>query len=108
MWQRETDIRLTFNKCQTPVPEISEAKAIEALMFKVQEQMRMSRKLQAIQLNFNAMQRAQMEGMEQSKISNRLEEKYGIDNEGLELAEWYYNLEANPKVQSFLKLAQAQ
>ena len=51
------------------------------------------------------MQRAQMEGMEASKVSNRLEEKYGVDNEGLELAEWYYNLDQNPKVQSFMKIA---
>ena len=49
-----------------------------------------------------------MEGMEASKVSNRLEEKYGVDNEGLELAEWYYKLDQNPKVQSFLKIAQAQ
>lgn len=35
MWQRDEDIRITYNKCLTPVPAITEEKAIEALMFKV-------------------------------------------------------------------------
>lgn len=77
-------------------------------MFKVQEQIKTSQKLKAIQLNFNEMQRAQFEGIEMSKVSNRLELKYGADLEMLEIAELHYQLSEDDKLKSFMKIVEAQ
>lgn len=77
-------------------------------MFKVQEQIKTSQKLKAIQLNFNEMQRAQFEGIEMSKVSNRLELKYGADLEMLEITELHYQLSEDDKLKSFMKIVEAQ
>ena len=66
---------------QTKIPKDV---ALEALKFKLQEEVKAQQKIKLMKFTMlNHQAKAQMEGLEFCKVSNRIEEKYGFDGDEL-------------------------
>lgn len=87
---------------------MSEKEAIEAFKFKVAEDIKAHRKTKTIQMTVGGEKGMILLSLEQLKISNRVQQKFGFDTDDLERALQHYGLQENQELQSFVKLAEAQ
>jgi len=86
---------------------MTEQQAIDAFKFKVAESLKVDRKVKTIQMTVGGEKGLLLVSLEQLKISNRLQHKFGFDSDDLERALQHYGLLENKELESFVRLAEA-
>jgi predicted HAD superfamily phosphohydrolase len=99
-------VRLLLEKEHNPVT-MTEQQAIDAFKFKVAESLKVDRKVKTIQMTVGGEKGLLLVSLEQLKISNRLQHKFGFDSDDLERALQHYGLLENKELESFVRLAEA-
>lgn len=107
MQKREMEVREALNN-ETMKFEATEEVAIEAVKFKIAEELVIARKMQSLQFTTNEQQRQSQIAIEYSKLSDKLNEKYGFELDQLSMALKKFDLGKNESIISFQKLAKAQ
>jgi len=104
---REMEVREALN-AETMTFTDTKDVAIEAIKFKIAEELIISRKMQSLQFTTNDQQRQSQVAIEYSKLSDKLKEKFGFELDQLSMAIKKFDLMQDKTVESFMKLAKAQ
>jgi hypothetical protein len=104
MQKREMEVREALN-AETMKCDFSKEVAIEAFKFKIAEELVIARKMQSLQFTTNEQQRQSQIAIEYSKLSDKLNEKFGFELDQLSMALKKYDLGKNETIISFQKLA---